>query len=249
MPPARRSNEAVLGIAASVIISLATGGYWVWSQRSATSTSAPTDTPVPAASRLIETGPAERVPSAGTEVRPPQPPAITPEHIPATPTRVPPGATSATAAAGSAMVTRPPRDERREALLPQTASSVRLPPPTPPAGTPSGGVPSAGLPSVPRVDPPGPVPPTTPAEVTKPAVPAPYEGPLSGTLTYSGAPVVQHGEIVFRGLPPLKLQLDYDTEIWEGELSSDERNTQRLVLRNKKPGTQRRCVVRWSVLK
>ena len=81
-----------------------------------------------------------------------------------------------------------------------------------------------------------------------PPAPPPYNGPLSGTVTYSGPPVVQHGEIVFRGLPPTKLRLIYDRTIWEGELSPDEQNTQRLVLRNLKPGTQRNCVVGWTVI-
>ena len=72
---------------------------------------------------------------------------------------------------------------------------------------------------------------------------------MSGTLRYTGRPVVQNGEIVFRGLPPAKLRLEYDQTTWEGELSPDEQNTQRLVLRNKKPGTQRDCIVRWTVIR
>ena len=71
---------------------------------------------------------------------------------------------------------------------------------------------------------------------------------MTGALTYAGPPVVQNGEIVFRGLPPVKLRLDYDRTIWDGELSPDEQNTQRLILRNKKPGTQKNCVVRWAVI-
>ena len=88
------------------------------------------------------------------------------------------------------------------------------------------------------------VPTPTIPESAAPAAEA-YRGALTGTLVYSGPPVVQNGEIVFRNLPPLRLVLDYDTAIWEARLSPGEGNTQRLVLRNKKPGTQKKCQVTW----
>jgi hypothetical protein len=69
---------------------------------------------------------------------------------------------------------------------------------------------------------------------------------MSGRFEYTGAPVPQHGEIVVRNLPPYTLTLSYDTNTWEGELQPAQGNTQRLVLRNRKPGTQKTCVVRWT---
>jgi hypothetical protein len=87
-----------------------------------------------------------------------------------------------------------------------------------------------------------------PGRAAEPITQAPYQGPRSGALTYTGPPVVQNGEIVFRNLPPFRLRLDYDQDVWEGRLSPGEGNTQRLILRNKKPGTQKKCVVSWSVI-
>ncbi len=86
-----------------------------------------------------------------------------------------------------------------------------------------------------------PPPPVTPE-------PAAYQGPLAGTLTYSGPPIVQNGEIVFRNLPPVRLALTYDQNVWEARLSPGEGNTQRLIMRNKRPGTQKQCVVTWRVI-
>jgi hypothetical protein len=88
----------------------------------------------------------------------------------------------------------------------------------------------------------------TPPSLPTPPTPAPYQGPMAGTLTYSGPRVVQNGEIVFRNLPPFPLRLTYDEETWEARLTPGEGNTQRLILRNKKPGTQNRCVVTWRVI-
>ena len=59
---------------------------------------------------------------------------------------------------------------------------------------------------------------------------------------------MEHGEVVFSNLPPLKLQLAYDTDVWDAELLPGQGNTRRLVLRNKKPGTQKKCVVKWIVV-
>jgi hypothetical protein len=80
-----------------------------------------------------------------------------------------------------------------------------------------------------------------------PFEPASYRGPLTGTLTYSGPPVVENGEIVFRNLPPGRLALTYDQDVWEARLSPGEGNTQRLILRSRKSGTQKKCVVTWRI--
>jgi hypothetical protein len=76
-----------------------------------------------------------------------------------------------------------------------------------------------------------------------------YNGPMSGTLECSGSPVPQNAEYVFRNLPPLKMQLDYDTKIWEARFSPGENQTQRLVLKNKSSGPQKRCVVHWNIVR
>ena len=70
---------------------------------------------------------------------------------------------------------------------------------------------------------------------------------MSGTLECNGGPIPQNAEYVFRNLPPVKLQLDYDKRAWEGRLSPGENQTQRLILKNISSGSQKRCVVHWSV--
>jgi hypothetical protein len=79
-----------------------------------------------------------------------------------------------------------------------------------------------------------------------PSAPAPYPGPSSGKLECDGQPIPQNGERVFSDLPPVNLRLVYDTNTWEGVLVPNGQ-TQRLILRNKKPGTQKKCTVQWSV--
>ncbi len=91
--------------------------------------------------------------------------------------------------------------------------------------------------------PPPPSAPVAPA----PAPLLPYSGPRSGTLECSGAPIPQNGEYVFPNLPPGNLHLDYDAKTWDTRLLPGAGNTQRLVLVNKRPGTQKRCTVRWSL--
>jgi hypothetical protein len=76
----------------------------------------------------------------------------------------------------------------------------------------------------------------------------PYNGPRSGTLESTGSPVPQNAEYVFRNLPPVKMQLDYDTKIWDARLAPGEGQTQRLILKNKSSGPQKHCVVHWSVI-
>ena len=74
-----------------------------------------------------------------------------------------------------------------------------------------------------------------------------YSGPRSGTLECSGAPVPQNAEYVFRNLPAAKLQLDYDTRIWDARLVPVDAQSQKLVLRNKAAGAQKHCTVHWTV--
>jgi len=80
------------------------------------------------------------------------------------------------------------------------------------------------------------------------ASPQPYDGPRSGTLECSGGPIPQNAEYVFRNVPLVKLQLDYDAKTWDARLSPGEGQTQRLILKNKSSGPQKRCVVHWSVV-
>lgn len=83
----------------------------------------------------------------------------------------------------------------------------------------------------------------------QPAAPAQsYQGARSGTLESTGGPIPQNAEYVFRNLPAVKIQLDYDTKIWDARLVPGEGQTQRLILKNKGSGPQKRCVVHWSVI-
>ncbi len=77
--------------------------------------------------------------------------------------------------------------------------------------------------------------------------PAPMIG-QSGTLQCVGTPVPQNAEYVFRNLPLGKLQLDYDAKIWDVRVAPGEGETQRLILRNKAKGPQKRCTVHWSIV-
>jgi hypothetical protein len=81
-----------------------------------------------------------------------------------------------------------------------------------------------------------------------PAASQPYNGAMSGTLECNGNPVPQNAEYVFRNLPPLRMQLDYDQKVWEARLVPGENQSQRLILKNKSSGPQKRCVVHWSIL-
>jgi hypothetical protein len=89
------------------------------------------------------------------------------------------------------------------------------------------------------------VPPLAAAPVPSPP---PYSGARSGTLECSGGPIPQNAEYVFRDVPLVKMRLDYDTKIWDARLVPSEGQTQRLILRNKSSGPQKRCVVHWSVI-
>jgi hypothetical protein len=81
-----------------------------------------------------------------------------------------------------------------------------------------------------------------------PSALAPYNGAKTGTLECNGGPIPQNAEYVFRNLPPVKMQLDYDTKTWDARLAPGEGETQKLILRNKSSGPQKHCVVRWSAI-
>jgi hypothetical protein len=96
--------------------------------------------------------------------------------------------------------------------------------------------------------PPAPVPSAPPPSALPPSALPPYNGAKSGTLESSGGPIPQNAEYVFRDVPPVKLQLDYDTKTWDARLTPGDGQTQRLIVRNKSSGPQKRCVVHWSVI-
>jgi hypothetical protein len=100
-----------------------------------------------------------------------------------------------------------------------------------------------------------PVPPTfapnsqRPHVVSQPAgASVSYDGAKTGTLESAGGPIPQNGEYVFRNLPPVKMQLEYDTKHWEARLEQTGEG-QRLVVRNKGNGPQRHCVVHWTAIR
>ncbi len=115
----------------------------------------------------------------------------------------------------------------------------------PAASGPAAGASPTGRPTLARPTTPAATTPTAPAAAVAPVSEA-YSGPMSGTLECTGSPIPQNAEYVFRNLPPLKLQLDYDTKIWEARLAPGEGQTQRLILKNKASGAQKRCVVHWT---
>jgi len=121
--------------------------------------------------------------------------------------------------------------------------------------------PAPDVPSTTTIAPPVrtvPVAPEPPVEVpTAPLTPVPpqpqptrpvYGGPVSGKLTCNGTPVVQNGEVVFGGLPPGRLEINYDTEVWDLRIRPDENDTQKLVLRNKRAGVRRNCTISWKLV-
>lgn len=81
-----------------------------------------------------------------------------------------------------------------------------------------------------------------------PSEPPPYDGPRSGTFECTGGPIAQNAEYVFRNVPPVKMQLEYDTKTWDARLMPAEGQTQRLILKNKSSGPQKRCTVHWTVI-
>ena len=131
-----------------------------------------------------------------------------------------------------------PADNQTESviLIPR-ASNDR--PPAPTAANPA---PAHPPPS------PAPVPSTPPPLAPPPSAPPLYSGARSGTLESSGGPIPQNAEYVFRDVPLVKMRLDYDTKTWDARLVPGEGQTQRLIVRNKSSGPQKRCVVHWSVI-
>jgi hypothetical protein len=87
-----------------------------------------------------------------------------------------------------------------------------------------------------------------PSSPTAGSSPPPYSGPKSGTLECGGGPIPQNAEYVFRNVPPVKMQLDYDTKTWDARLAPGDGQTQKLVVRNKSSGPQKHCVVHWTVI-
>lgn len=157
-------------------------------------------------------------------------------------TQVEPTTQSDTAAGSptsSEMVVRIPAEvdagtASEEVTTPEVAAEPETPQPDAPAQ-------AADEPAATAQAPPAPSAPEAPA---KPL----YMGPLAGTLTYRGPPVVQHGEIVFDHLPPTRLRLLYDTNAWDARLLPGTDGMQKVVLRSLKRGTQKKCVVRWMVV-
>ncbi len=90
-------------------------------------------------------------------------------------------------------------------------------------------------------------PPTSVApRVPMPATAA-VAAPSSGTLESSGGDIPQNAEYVFRDLPPGAIRLEYDKKIWDARVSPGIGGTQRVIVRNKSSGPQKRCVIHWSV--
>ena len=144
-----------------------------------------------------------------------------------------------------APVNQGPGLRRRPVAVSQ--GSDRLPPsidsPTPPSVR--SDPPETSVPQ-PRPIPAPPVP--RPIPPPPPPVPLPASQAQSGTLQCVGAPVPQNAEYVFRNVPLGKLQLDYDTKIWDARVAPGDGQTQRVILRNKGTGPQKRCIVHWSVV-
>ncbi|MEO8051788.1 MAG: hypothetical protein ABI833_15320 [Acidobacteriota bacterium] len=142
----------------------------------------------------------------------------------------------------------------------QPAQPVRSAPPAAPAPAPA---PAALAPSPAPAPAPAPAPSAVPAPANSlPAAPSPSTaapspstavsslppGPRSGTLECSGGQIPQNAEYVFHNLPPGTLQLDYDAKTWDARLVAGEGQTQRLILKNKSRGPQKRCMVQWRVI-
>jgi len=141
---------------------------------------------------------------------------------------------------------------RRPAFTSQGAESLPPSADSPVISTPERSAPArptSDRPTLIRPTPPSSPPPPPPPPVA--AVPAPAPAPLraqSGTLQCVGPPIPQNAEYVFRNVPLGKLHLDYDAKIWEVRVAPGEGDTQRLILRNKGTGPQKRCTVRWSIV-
>jgi hypothetical protein len=245
VPSSSSAWKLIVGSLAAVVI-FGFGGFLLVRNRQAVAPRPVTSNlPAPAAPVVAEPPAAQPVtaqaapvqepiaaPAAETE---PQGAAAPAPILTRAPTSTPPQARASLKAAAPASFEAAPANEgpptRTPAQVQEEPAAAAVPPP------------SAAPPPSPRLEPPPQNPPLLP-----PSEPAPYRGPLNGTLTYSGPPVVEQGEVVFRNLPPMRLALTYDQDVWEARLSPAEGNTQRLILRNKKPGTQKKCTVAWRVV-
>lgn len=143
-------------------------------------------------------------------------------------------------AAASSNPTADQRLETPAGNLPAQPSPSLASNPSPAQALPGAGGSVPPAPNSPPVQPPA-VPPV-------PAASQEYSGPMSGTLECNGGPVPQNAEYVFRNLPPSKMQLDYDKSVWEARLAPGENQSQRLILKNRSSGPQKRCVVHWRIL-
>ena len=130
----------------------------------------------------------------------------------------------------------PPLDRRRAVSAPDAAAPG---PSTTGASAPAAAAPVSSAPTVRPA-------PSAPTPVPLPAAPA-ATAATSGVLSCNGVAIPQNAEYIFRSLPPGKLQLNYDTKTWEARLMPGEGQTQKLILKNKGPGPQKRCVVHWSI--
>jgi hypothetical protein len=90
--------------------------------------------------------------------------------------------------------------------------------------------------------------PDPPRRAPLPSAPASYQGARSGTLECTGAPVPQNAEYVFRNLPRVPIELDYDRRVWDARLVPAENQTQKLIMKNKSSGPQKKCLVHWSAV-
>ena len=133
-----------------------------------------------------------------------------------------------------------PADNQSESviLIPRPGSNDPLPAPPAAKSAPALPPPSAApVPAAPP-SPPSPLPPAPPL----------YSGARSGTLESSGGAIPQNAEYVFRDVPLVKMRLDYDTKTWDARLVPGKGQTQRLIVRNRSSGPQKRCVVHWTVI-
>jgi hypothetical protein len=132
----------------------------------------------------------------------------------------------------------------------QAESAILIPrpgndrPPAPPAANSAPAIPPPSAAPVPSAQPPSATPPLAPPPPSAP----PYSGARSGTLESSGGLIPQNAEYVFRDVPLVKMRLDYDTKTWDARLVPGEGQTQRLIVKNKSSGPQKRCVVHWSAI-
>ncbi len=138
-----------------------------------------------------------------------------------------------------------PTQRRRMTHSPSSADGTPPGSQTPPAQVPPPAPPIPAI--VAQRTAPTPLP-AVPAIPVPPARPQAYSGPQSGTFQCMGSSIPQNAEYVFRSVPLVKMQLDYDTKTWDARLAPGDGQTQRLILRNKSSGPQKKCVVHWSVI-